>query len=129
MLNTASPQTLTFLFTDIEGSTPLWDTQREAMREATVQHNAILRRAIATHGGVSCGGRRFLRCFPGRRRRDACRYRMKNTSKRYSPKIQEPRFDWCLIIRPNIHAVGGGAVDCGRSAARTKRYGAGCVGQ
>src|SRR5689334_5048577 len=51
MLNTASPVTLTFLFTDIEGSTPLWDTQREAMREATVQHNAILRRAIATHGG------------------------------------------------------------------------------
>ena len=51
MLNVASPQTLTFLFTDIEGSTRLWDTQREAMREATVQHNAILRRAIATHGG------------------------------------------------------------------------------
>ncbi len=49
--NTPFPQTLSFLFTDLEGSTPRWDTQREAMREATVQHNAILRRAIATHGG------------------------------------------------------------------------------
>src|SRR5437763_3354967 len=44
-------QTLTFLFTDIEGSTPLWDRDAEAMRRATVRHNALLREAIAAHGG------------------------------------------------------------------------------
>ena len=50
---TASPpaQTLTFLFTDIEGSTPLWDRDPEAMRVATGHHNALLRDAIATRGG------------------------------------------------------------------------------
>jgi len=46
-----SPKTLTFLFTDIEGSTPLWDRQPDAMRWATERHNALLREAIAAHGG------------------------------------------------------------------------------
>jgi len=50
-VNAVSPQTLTFLFTDIEGSTPLWDSRPEAMRGATERHNAILRNAIAAHGG------------------------------------------------------------------------------
>src|SRR5438034_5073226 len=44
-------QTLTFLFTDIEGSTPLWDRDVDAMRRATTRHNALLREAIAAHGG------------------------------------------------------------------------------
>ena len=47
----AVPQTLTFLFTDIEGSTPLWDTRPDAMRAATERHNALLRQAIGGHGG------------------------------------------------------------------------------
>ena len=51
MVNAASPQTLTFLFTDIEGSTPLWDTRPAAMRAATDRHNAVLREAIAVRGG------------------------------------------------------------------------------
>ncbi|TMH66818.1 MAG: adenylate/guanylate cyclase domain-containing protein [Betaproteobacteria bacterium] len=50
-VNAASPQTLTFLFTDIEGSTPLWDTRPAAMRAATERHNALLREAIVTRGG------------------------------------------------------------------------------
>jgi predicted ATPase/class 3 adenylate cyclase len=51
MVNAASPRTLTFLFTDIEGSTPLWDARPDAMRAATERHNALLREAIAAHGG------------------------------------------------------------------------------
>ena len=43
--------TVTFLFTDIEGSTRLWETQRAAMQQALVQHDAILRGAIEAHGG------------------------------------------------------------------------------
>ena len=43
--------TVTFLFTDIEGSTRLWETQHAAMQQALVQHDAILRDAIEAHGG------------------------------------------------------------------------------
>ncbi|HEY3178695.1 MAG TPA: tetratricopeptide repeat protein [Casimicrobiaceae bacterium] len=51
MSSNAFPQTLTFLFTDIEGSTPLWDRDVDAMRRATARHNALLREAIGAHGG------------------------------------------------------------------------------
>src|SRR5213595_2184360 len=51
MSTNASPQTLTFLFTDIDGSTPLWDRDVDAMRDATRRHNALLREAIDVHGG------------------------------------------------------------------------------
>jgi predicted ATPase/class 3 adenylate cyclase len=44
--------TVTFLFTDIEGSTARWDEQTEAMRAALARHDALLREAIARHGGV-----------------------------------------------------------------------------
>jgi len=46
-----SPQTLTFLFTDIEGSTPLWDASPERMSVATDEHNRILRDVILARGG------------------------------------------------------------------------------
>ena len=38
--------TVTFLFTDIEGSTALWEQAPEAMRLALGRHDAILRAAI-----------------------------------------------------------------------------------
>ncbi len=44
--------TLTFLFTDIEGSTRLWDSQPELMRTALARHDAILREAIDVGGGL-----------------------------------------------------------------------------
>src|SRR5437762_13324399 len=43
--------TVTFLFTDIEGSTRLWEQQPDAMRLALARHDALLRAAIETHGG------------------------------------------------------------------------------
>ncbi len=42
---------VTFLFTDIEGSTRLWDEQPNAMRPALAQHDLLLRRAIESAGG------------------------------------------------------------------------------
>src|SRR6266508_384500 len=42
---------VTFLFTDIEDSTPLWEHEPEQMRLALARHDAILRMAIAKHGG------------------------------------------------------------------------------
>jgi predicted ATPase/class 3 adenylate cyclase len=41
----------TFLFTDIEGSTRLWEEQPERMREALARHDEIVRAAVASHGG------------------------------------------------------------------------------
>ena len=43
--------TLTFLFTDIEGSTRLWEENPEAMKQALARHDALLRDVIKRHGG------------------------------------------------------------------------------
>ena len=43
--------TVTFLFTDIVGSTTLWELQREAMHVSLARHDALLRRCIEQHGG------------------------------------------------------------------------------
>ncbi|HLO15147.1 MAG TPA: adenylate/guanylate cyclase domain-containing protein [Anaerolineales bacterium] len=43
--------TVTFLFTDIEGSTRLWQEQPEAMTVAHAQHDEILREAIEANNG------------------------------------------------------------------------------
>ena len=42
--------TVTFLFTDIEGSTTRWEQHREAMQRALARHDAIVREAIEGHG-------------------------------------------------------------------------------
>ncbi|HLM21309.1 MAG TPA: adenylate/guanylate cyclase domain-containing protein, partial [Propionibacteriaceae bacterium] len=44
--------TVTFLFTDIEGSTRLWERDSNVMTRALARHNEILDRAIAEHEGV-----------------------------------------------------------------------------
>jgi class 3 adenylate cyclase len=43
--------TVTFLFTDIEGSTQLWERQPEAMQDALAKHDLILREAIVSNNG------------------------------------------------------------------------------
>jgi DNA-binding SARP family transcriptional activator len=40
-----------FILTDIENSTPMWDRYRQAMLEALLVHNAILKEKIENHGG------------------------------------------------------------------------------
>ena len=44
--------TVTFLLTDVEGSTALWDEAPEAMRVALARHDALFDEAIRRHGGV-----------------------------------------------------------------------------
>ena len=44
--------TVTFLFTDIEGSTSRWEQHPQVMRAALVRYDALLRNVIVTHGGV-----------------------------------------------------------------------------
>jgi predicted ATPase/class 3 adenylate cyclase len=43
--------TLTFMFTDIEDSSRLWDSHPEAMRLALAAHNEVVKRAAADHDG------------------------------------------------------------------------------
>jgi predicted ATPase/class 3 adenylate cyclase len=44
--------TVTFLFTDLEGSTRLWEDHPEGMRSALARHDDILRRAVEKRVGV-----------------------------------------------------------------------------
>jgi class 3 adenylate cyclase len=44
--------TVTFLFSDLEGSTRHWEERPEATRDALARHGAILEYAIAGHAGV-----------------------------------------------------------------------------
>jgi LuxR family maltose regulon positive regulatory protein len=44
--------TLTFLFSDIEGSTQLWEQHKEAMSTALARHDAMVRQAVACQHGT-----------------------------------------------------------------------------
>lgn len=57
--------TVTFLFTDVEGSTRLWEESPEAMKVALGRHDAILRHAIDSHDGhvFATGGDAFSVAF------------------------------------------------------------------
>ena len=56
---------MTFLFTDVEGSTPLWDAFPDAMGVALARHDEIVRSAIESHGGYvfSTHGDEFAAAF------------------------------------------------------------------
>ncbi|MGB6601846.1 MAG: hypothetical protein WBE77_12275 [Candidatus Cybelea sp.] len=43
--------TVTFLFTDIEGSTQRWESHREAMKAAVARHERIVTDVMTKHGG------------------------------------------------------------------------------
>ena len=51
MTESVPTSTYTFLFTDIEGSTRLWELYPEAMKPALARHDAILRQSIEAHQG------------------------------------------------------------------------------
>ncbi len=56
---------VTFLFTDIEGSTRLWEADPDAMSEAVPIHDGLIRQAVAAHGGYvfATGGDSFCAAF------------------------------------------------------------------
>jgi predicted ATPase/class 3 adenylate cyclase len=58
--------TVTFLFTDIEGSTRMWERHPEAMQSALSRHDEILRGAIEERGGYvfKTVGDAFCAAFP-----------------------------------------------------------------
>ena len=58
--------TVTFLFTDIEGSTRLWENSPGAMRVALTRHDSLMRAAIESNGGTvfKTIGDAFCTAFP-----------------------------------------------------------------
>ena len=61
----SNASTVTFLFTDIEGSTKRWDTMPDAMTAALAHHDVLLRSAIENNGGTSkTVGDAFYAAFP-----------------------------------------------------------------
>ena len=47
----AKPRTATFLFTDLENSTPLWENHHELMQDLAARHDVLLQQAVAAHRG------------------------------------------------------------------------------
>lgn len=58
--------TVTFLLTDIEGSTRLWERNSKAMTEALAWHDEVMRAAIENNGGYifTTAGDAFCAAFP-----------------------------------------------------------------
>ncbi|HTT13863.1 MAG TPA: adenylate/guanylate cyclase domain-containing protein [Burkholderiaceae bacterium] len=48
----SEPTPVTYLFSDIEGSTRLWELEPDRMRPALARHDAISRAAVLGHGGT-----------------------------------------------------------------------------
>jgi predicted ATPase/class 3 adenylate cyclase len=61
-----SRETVTFLFTDIEGSTRLWEQHTQAMHTCLARHDYLLREAIESHHGLvfKTIGDAFCAAFP-----------------------------------------------------------------
>jgi class 3 adenylate cyclase len=47
---------VTFLFTDVEGSTRRWEKDADGMRKALAAHDEVLRKSIETHDGAGPPG-------------------------------------------------------------------------
>ena len=64
-MTTPPTGTVTFLFTDIEGSTALWETHGDAMQAAVACHDDLVRAAIESNSGhvFKTGGDSFCAAF------------------------------------------------------------------
>ncbi len=73
-LEPGQPRTMTFLLTDIEGSTRLWEREGDAFKTALEEHHRLLRGQFARHGGqeIKEAGDSFLIAFSSTRSALAC---------------------------------------------------------
>ncbi|MHA3770682.1 ATP-binding protein [Verrucomicrobiota bacterium sgz303538] len=91
-----------FLFTDIEGSTSLWERYGESFREALDLHHSTIRAVIREHGGQELveAGDGFLVSFVEPRRAVTCAVAAQQALARCEwPVVSEP-----LRIRMGLHA-------------------------
>ena len=90
--------TVSFLFTDIEGSTRLWEQDRVAMAGALERHDRILSEAVSAAGGIvfSTGGDGLAAAF--RRAPDALR-----AAVQAQQNLQAEDWDPPLLVRMALH--------------------------
>ena len=121
-MNALPSGTVTFLFTDIEGSTRLFQQHPEAMKDALARHHALLQDAIGAHRGhvFQVAGRRVLLGVRGRRR---CARRGARRAARAAPER------WgevgAVRVRMGLHTgtaeARGGEYDSSLTLARAQR--------
>jgi len=93
--------TVTLLFTDVEGSTRLWDAEREAMAVALRRHDEILRDAIERAGGYvfKTAGDSFCAAFSAARAGlDAALAAQRNLAAQSWPTSRP------ILVRMGLHA-------------------------
>jgi class 3 adenylate cyclase len=101
MMTSAPSGTVTLLFTDVEGSTRLWDTERDAMAAALRTHDEILRDAIEQAGGYvfKTVGDSFCAAFSSARAGlDAALTAQRNLAARPWPTSRP------IVVRMGLHA-------------------------
>ncbi len=100
--------TVTFLFTDVQGSTRLWQQHPEAMAVALARHDEIMRAAISAHRGYvfSTAGDAFAASFarPGDAIDAAVEAQQGLAAETWSPDVS-------ILVRMGIHT--GEAVERG----------------
>lgn len=91
--------TVTFLFTDIEGSTRLWEEYGEGMQRALSRHDEILRSVIEQHGGYvfSTAGDSFAAAFQAASNGVAAAFLAQ------SDLVRESRSGFDLAVRMAVH--------------------------
>jgi hypothetical protein len=125
--------TITFLFTDLEGSTRLWERDAEAMRAALARHDALLRRAFESQGGhvfktgpyspLICpstsapsrpGGQRWARGTSSRPGTREWRWRSRTRSRsRWATSETRPALPgWSFPTRPELREASPSRVPC-----------------
>ncbi len=93
--------TVTLLFTDVEGSTALWDAERDAMAAALRRHDEILRDAIEQAGGYvfKTAGDSFCAAFSAARTGlDAALTAQRNLAAQSWPTSRP------IIVRMGLHS-------------------------
>jgi class 3 adenylate cyclase len=93
--------TVTLLFTDVEGSTRLWDAERDAMAAALRRHDEILREAIEQAGGYvfKTAGDSFCAAFSAARAGlDAALAAQRNLAAQSWPTSRP------IVVRMALHA-------------------------
>ncbi len=89
--------TVTFLFTDVVGSTPLWDRYPNEMARALELHDSLVTDAVARHGGrvFSTAGDSFAVRSVVRRRRSKPESRSRSCSRiSAGPERSNCGFGW-----------------------------------
>ncbi len=125
---------VTFLFTDIEGSTRRWETDADAMRSALAAHDKVLRSAIEAHDGflfshtgdgVVCGVRLAEVCCRAAVARNArCSCRCEWGSRPVRPTLQDGDYFGAVLNRAaRVMAAGhGGQVLVADSTAASGQW-------